>query len=1224
MSAFAAIDELSGEVQALVSVLRTTEARLREITKGQVDAVTDADGRTFLLQTAQDSLRLHDAARREAILNALPANIALLDADGFIVAVNESWRRFGASNGMRRAAADVGANYLDACRDAQGVDSEIARQVSDGLTSVLSGARATFSAEYACHSPNQQRWFVMTATPLSEGRPGGVVVMHLDVTARKITEIRLQASEAHQREAARLLAVERSRLVAAQSVAKVGSWETDLTNMRLTWSDEMYRIHEMDPGASVSHAQLMALVHPDDRTGVERDLTRLLRPDALSVIRHRLLFPDRRVKYIEKRWHAAYAADGRPVRLLGTCQDITEARLAELALEALSLATERRERLMGKALSSISDFFYVYDRQGAFVFANRRLLDLWGLELDQVVGRTHLELGYPEPLATRLQQQIERVYQTGESLTDETEYTGRDGKAGHYEYVFSAVLAPDGRVESVVGSTRDVTERKMAEKALRLSMAEQQESARLLSIERSRLLDAQRMARIGNWETDLATMCVTWSEESHRIHETDPADGAITHDRFLAMVHPLDRARVDRDFRQSLGSTGQHVSEHRLLFADGRVKYMEAHWALVFDAQGAAVRVVGTHQDISERKLAEVRIQRLNRGYRVLSQINELIVRVDSRQELFEEACRIAVEAGHFPLVWIAEVDVAGQRVVPRASMGADSEFLEEVVAGLSLAADAPFGHGPTAVAVREKRVIVVNDIATDPGIRNANVHLDRGIRALVSLPLMVAGEVVAVLGLEASDVDYFDDAELTLLSELAGDIAFAIDHIGQSERLSYVAYYDALTGLANRQLFSERATQCLRSASTVGQSAALVLIDLERFKGFNDSLGQAAGDALLRHVGAWLADNLPDASLLGRVGADVFAFMLVDSPQAGDAARHLQRLIQSFHTHPFDLEGEVFRIAAKFGVAMWPDDAADSAALFQKAESALKSAKAAGDRHLFYTQTMTESVARRLSVENQLRHALDNEEFVLHFQPKVCLRTGRMSGAEALIRWNDPRTGLVPPNQFIGILEETGLINDVGRWALRKALAEHLRWREAGLAAPRIAVNVSPLQLRDSAFVAEVGQLLSVHPSAAEGLELEITEGMIMADIKRSISSLQALRDLGVRIAIDDFGTGFSSLGYLSKLPVDSLKIDRSFVNDMPHSPEGLALVQTIINLAHSMHLKVIAEGVETDGECGLLKLLRCDEMQGYLYSRPVPADEFEARFLRPQGPDARFDPAP
>jgi EAL domain-containing protein (putative c-di-GMP-specific phosphodiesterase class I) len=332
---------------------------------------------------------------------------------------------------------------------------------------------------------------------------------------------------------------------------------------------------------------------------------------------------------------------------------------------------------------------------------------------------------------------------------------------------------------------------------------------------------------------------------------------------------------------------------------------------------------------------------------------------------------------------------------------------------------------------------------------------------------------------------------------------------------------------------------------------------------------------------------------------------------QEANVEELLHKLTSAFQQHPFHLEDAVLRIAAKVGVALFPGDGRDPDMLLKSAEAALKRAKAGGERFLFYTQEMTDRMIGKPTLENQLRHALDKGEFVLHYQPKISLQSGKVVGTEALIRWNDPSTGLVPPGRFIPILEETGLIHDVGRWAVRQAIHDSLKWRAAGHPPIRIAVNVSPLQLRNRGFVAEIAQALAVDYLAAEGLELEITESVIMEDVKHSIAVLQAMRAMGLKIAIDDFGTGFSSLSHLARLPADSLKIDRSFVIDMTLTPAGLALVSTIISLAHALQLKVVAEGVETDEQSRLLRLLNCDAMQGFLFSKPVPSEVFEARFL-------------
>ena len=434
-----------------------------------------------------------------------------------------------------------------------------------------------------------------------------------------------------------------------------------------------------------------------------------------------------------------------------------------------------------------------------------------------------------------------------------------------------------------------------------------------------------------------------------------------------------------------------------------------------------------------------------------------------------------------------------------------------------------------------------------------------------------------------------------------------------QQEKLHYLAYYDAVTGLANRSLFLERVAQWIRSAVSGGHKLALYLIDLERFKSINDSLGQVGGDALLRQVAEWLTANAGDASLYARIGADHFAAVLPEVKQEGDVARALEKMMGAIQEHRFRLNNADIRVAIKVGVALFPANGVDAATLFKHAEAALKKAKMSGDRCLFYTPQMTEMMAGKLSLENQLRHALEREEFVLHYQPKVNLLSGELTSAEALLRWNDPRTGLVLPGRFIPVLEETGLIHEVGRWALRKAIDDYLRWRHSGLDAVRIAVNVSPVQLRHRTFIAEIAQAIGIDAHAATGLELELTESLIMEDVKHSINSLQAIREMGMTVAIDDFGTGYSSLSYLARLPVDTLKIDRSFVIDMTTGPVGLALVSTIITLAHSLDLTAVAEGVETEEQRVLLRLLKCDEMQGYLFSKPEPCEIFEAKYLAP-----------
>ena len=598
----------------------------------------------------------------------------------------------------------------------------------------------------------------------------------------------------------------------------------------------------------------------------------------------------------------------------------------------------------------------------------------------------------------------------------------------------------------------------------------------------------------------------------------------------------------------------------------------------------------------------------------MLSGINTLIVHMKDRDELFQAACRIAVEEGGFRMAMLCISDRHTAKIVPVATAGKDNGLLTSIKN--LLASNEDVSNTMVARAISGKKAMVSNDSINDPQVLFGRQYAEAGVRSVAVLPLIVLDEAEGVIALYSSESEFFHEEELKLLTELAGDIAFAIDHLDKQARLKYLAYYDVLTGLANRTLFLERVAQYMRSAAAAGHQLAIGLMDLERFKSINDSLGQSNGDALLRHVAEWLTQKTGDAGLVARIDADHFAIVLPEVKTDGNLVKLVEGMVAAFLEHPFHLNDAVFRIGIKAGIALFPDDGDDAAALFMNAEVALKMAKGSSNRYLFYTQKMTEAMADKLSLENRLRQAIDNEEFVLHYQPKVNLTSGKVTSAEALIRWNSPMTGLVPPDRFIPLLEETGLIYEVGRWVLRKAIEDYLRWRAAGLSAVRIAVNVSPLQLRNINFIDEIKEVIALDPHAAAGLELEITESVIMHDVERNIISLQAIRALGITIAIDDFGTGFSSLSYLATLPVDTLKIDRAFVIDMTAGSQGLSLVSTIINLAHALKLKVVAEGVETEEQLRLLRLLNCDEIQGFLFSKPVPADTFENNFLTPLPP--------
>jgi diguanylate cyclase (GGDEF)-like protein/PAS domain S-box-containing protein len=661
---------------------------------------------------------------------------------------------------------------------------------------------------------------------------------------------------------------------------------------------------------------------------------------------------------------------------------------------------------------------------------------------------------------------------------------------------------------------------------------------------------------------------------------------------------------VDADARKTyrhLLRTQAEVSgfETKWRRRDGREIWVSLHGREVRHEDGSVVHQLGIAEDITQRKEAETQIKRLNRVYAVLSGINSSIGKVQTQAELFREICQISVNVGGFKIAWVGKVDEGAKRLTLAASAGAAAGYVELAPKELDQSGETPLGMAARAVVLSAP--VVSNDFENDARLVLKAQARERGLRSLAALPLSVDARVVAVLTLYAEVADFFDDQEMQLLTELAQDISFALAHLAKKERLDFIAFYDELTGLANRRLLMDRLAVAV--GQNQSESFAFVLVNIERFKSVNDSLGRSAGDAVLIELAARLIALTADPNRVAHIGADQFAVIV---PGVGDEdriAQIIQSGIASVEGEAFALGERELRIAVNAGISVFPADGTEPDTLFRNAEAALKKAKSSGEKYLFYTQKMTERVSERLALESKLRTAIERDEFILHYQPKVAIDSRQIVGLEALIRWQSP-DGLIPPLKFIPLLEETGLIMQVGSWALRRAALDHRAWVEKGLRPPRIAVNVSPIQLRRRDFVSSVEAAI-LEGMAPVGIDLEITESLIMDDVEANIEKLRQICGLGMQIAIDDFGTGYSSLGYLARLPVHSLKIDRSFIISMEQNPQSMTLVSTIISMAHSLKLKVVAEGVETETQANFLRLLRCDEAQGYLFSKPVSAEE-------------------
>jgi PAS domain S-box-containing protein/diguanylate cyclase (GGDEF)-like protein len=918
-------------------------------------------------------------------------------------------------------------------------------------------------------------------------------------------------------------------------------------------------------------------IHPEDRQRII-EAVRTKQLAGTYDEEYRIVRPDGTVRWIRDRAFPVRTAGSEVIRFAGVAEDITDRKRTSDELKE----SERRFRQM---LGNVRLLSVMLDTEGTITYCNDYLLQLTGWPREEVLGRSWLrtfvppesDASFASAFAAVLADRPAALHRESEILT----------KAGERRLIRWHHMVLRSAAGAVVGSAslgEDVTERTRAEEV----------HARMAAI-----VESSEDAIVGKTLDGLIT---SWNAGAVKLfgYEIEEAIG-----RPIALILPPERLDEEASILERLrrGERVTHFETERRR-KDGSLVEVSLSISPILDSQGRVVGASKIARDITERKRADLKIRHLNRVYAVLSSINGLIVRVRSQDELFREACRIAVEIGSLKLAWLGLIDRSAMLVRIVAWHGMDEEFIRRIPLGLA-ESGAP-GAGLACCAVAEGRAIISNDVSKDDRFLLKAESAERGIRSTVYMPLRVGDEILGLLALYSSEIGFFDEAEMRLLEELAGDIAFAVDHIEKAARADYLAYYDPLTGLANRALFIERLTQSLLAAQAAHEEIVLVLIDVERLGTVNDSMGRQAGDALLNLLAgriAYAAGNSQSA----RVAGDVFAIVLQGASDRSDLEHVLSGIWTNVFGGPFRIGGAELSIAAKAGIAAFPADGADAETLLSCAEVALRRAKETGEHYVFHAPEMGKRSAEKRSLETKLRRALEKEEFVLHYQPKLELQTQRIMGAEALLRWQSPDLGLVPPMRFIPLLEETGLILEVGAWVLSRAVADHHTWMQRGIEAPRVAVNVSPVQMHKRDFVETVTAALT-GGAVPPGIDLEITESLLMLDVEENIRKLRKLRERGVLIAIDDFGTGYSSLSYLTKLPVQALKIDRSFVLAMSDDPDTMTLVQTIISLAHSLKLKVIAEGVESAEQSKLLRLLRCDEIQGYLFSRPLPFEQMTA----------------
>jgi diguanylate cyclase (GGDEF)-like protein len=597
--------------------------------------------------------------------------------------------------------------------------------------------------------------------------------------------------------------------------------------------------------------------------------------------------------------------------------------------------------------------------------------------------------------------------------------------------------------------------------------------------------------------------------------------------------------------------------------------------------------------------------------FAALSAANEAIIRAKTREELCDLVCAAAVLGDRSIFNHISLVEPGGGflRVVAAGGVAKANEIGARTPICDSEEENRSLGE----IAFKSGRFSVSNDYLADPRLTRFRERLRvLGVRSATAIPLIKDGKSFGLFFVQSTHIGAFTPELISLLQRLADNVSFALSNFDQADekaradqQIKYLATHDSLTQLPNRAMYSQLLHFAIEAARRYDRRFAVLFIDLDRFKIINDSLGHEAGDALLVEVARRLRNGVRASDVVARLGGDEFVIILNEAADIDGIERAAGGLLDVLG-QPLQLNGHECHTTASIGIAVYPTDGADEQTLTKNADIAMYHAKEDGKNRFRFcsSEAKTRSI-ETLTLETALRHALERNQFALHYQPKVDMASGDITGVEALLRWTHPDLGVVPPAHFIPLAEETGLIVPIGRWVLNEACAQNMAWQRHGLRPISMAVNLSPRQFADELLLRDVDEALVASGMPAVLLQLEVTESMVMRNVPRAVKMLDAIRSRGIRLAIDDFGTGYSSMSLMKHFPIDTIKIDRSFVRDLETNAEDQAIAQAIISMGRALGMTVVAEGVETIEQRAFLRDHACDEIQGYLFSKPVPPQQ-------------------
>jgi diguanylate cyclase (GGDEF)-like protein/PAS domain S-box-containing protein len=758
----------------------------------------------------------------------------------------------------------------------------------------------------------------------------------------------------------------------------------------------------------------------------------------------------------------------------------------------------------------------------------------------------------------RIELLVERALRDGEPYRDEARIVRPDGSLRSVVHGARVERSPEGTIIALCGYFQDITEHKNAER------------------ERHRLSEyvasANQAGKVGIWELDLRTKVSAWDRNLYALYGIEDVRTTPTFALWNAALHPHDRVRAVREVNGDMADGVPSDSEFRVIWQNGEVHHIRSLATLVRDAAGVPVRVIGTDWDVTELRSLS----------RQLREEKEALVSSEARYRALTEALP--------QLVWVIAAADAFEYVNGRWSTYTGLSLQDSCGVGFAAVVDpadrASFNAARETVPPRE--------FECEARLRRFDGmyrwHLVRGV------PFAEAAGERGKWIVTATDIEERKAAEKTLAITVA--------------ELEHRVHHDAMTDLPNRMLLMDRLSQAMTLANRSHTGVIVLYVDLDRFKAINDTFGHAAGDRVLKETGLRVVATLRAGDTASRVGGDEFIVVCATNGRGDDIPHIATRLLKAV-TAPIDVCGELTNIEASIGVSVYPADGFDADTLIRKADAAMYSAKQNGRNNFRrFSNEAHISIVAAAELEAELRHAIVANELVVYYQPIIDLRAKRPTAAEALVRWQHPRRGLLMPGDFISFAEERGLIAQIGDVVLRAACAMLERLKRSGHGDLSIAINVSANQFGQADFIEDIVAALAEHATDPHRLTVEITESVVMGNTHATLATLDELKSLGVNLSIDDFGTGYSSLAYVKKFPVNTLKIDRSFVHDIADDATDQAIAKTIITLAHSLGMRVIAEGVETEAQLAKLRAFGADAMQGYLFSHALAGADFE-RFL-------------